>query len=161
MPATLDRRHFLGLCALATTAACTEHLRAAGPVDAGKLDELGVGYLGFVSGQALLIGRDAAGLYCLSAFCTFDGCDMSDDGELTDQGLACDCCNSLFDRFGTVKRSPATRRLDHFAVTVDAGGHVQVDPSKVVAFDARTPAVASSSPDATNEADAAADAGSG
>jgi nitrite reductase/ring-hydroxylating ferredoxin subunit len=143
-----DRRTFLGLCTLAVCAACTEHIQASGPVDAGRLSEVGVGYLGFVAQQSLLIGRDEAGLYALSAFCSFDACDMSEDGELTAQGLVCDCCNSLFDRFGAVKRSPATRPLQHFAVTVDATGGLTVDPSHVVAFDARTPAVLGSAVDA-------------
>ncbi len=140
------RRHFLALCAALSACALTE--RPTGPVSAGKVSDFGVGYLGFLANQALLVGRDAGGFYCLSAFCSFDDVDMSVDGELTGAGLTCDGCNSLFDRNGAVKRSPATRPLDHFLVTIDGNGEVIVDPSKPVDIAARTP-LPGASPDAT------------
>ncbi len=108
------------------------------PVTVGQASTYGVGYLGFVPGNPILIGRDSGGYYAMSSYCTFDDWDLSTSGTLNDQGLSCDQCDSLYDRLGVVKRGPASRILAHFQVVIDATGNLVVHPEVEVAIAART-----------------------
>ena len=93
------------------------------------------------AGQGLLLGRDAGGVYAMSALCTHKFCDMNPKGQVSPSGVRCTCHNSKFDNNGAVTQGPAIKALDHFDCAIDADGNVGVDKAKVVAveFRARVP----------------------
>jgi Rieske Fe-S protein len=90
-----------------------------------------------VDGTNFLIGRDAGGLYALSAICTHDACNMNSDGQITGTGIMCDCHGSIFNTQGSVIRGPARRALTAYAVAADDAGNLYVNPSNVVSASVR------------------------
>ena len=106
-----------------------------GPQSAGNAADIAVGELVAFSG--FVLGRDADGLYAMTAICTHLGCDISASGTVNSGGLSCDCHGSTFDASGEVTNGPATAALDHLEVTVDEAGEITVDTSVTVWVDAR------------------------
>jgi nitrite reductase/ring-hydroxylating ferredoxin subunit len=107
----------------------------AGPIAAGSVMDLPAGAFAIV--QHVVVARDAAGFYAMSALCTHDGCwtqPTPDAGE-----LFCPCHGSLFDRTGAVVRGPARAPLPHYRVDLGPAGSVIVQAGVEVALDARTP----------------------
>ncbi|HIJ97312.1 MAG TPA: Rieske (2Fe-2S) protein [Desulfuromonadales bacterium] len=64
------------------------------------------GALLFRSERIILLRKDT-GFYALSLICTHLGCTVT----VTENGLACPCHGSLFDRQGKVLKGPADRAL--------------------------------------------------
>lgn len=102
----------------------------------GKVSDIMLGLLK-QAGQGLLLGRDAGGVYAMSALCTHKFCDMNPKGQVSPSGVRCTCHNSKFDNNGAVTQGPAIKALDHFDCAIDADGNVGVDKAKVVAVEFR------------------------
>jgi len=118
-------------------AACGERPLPVNTVHAhAPASAIAVGSLVIV-GRSVL-GRDAGGLYAMSAACTHQGCLVSVVGG-PPQSLSCSCHGSTFSNTGAVTRGPARAPLQHFQVQVDASGSVTVSDGVPVASNARTP----------------------
>lgn len=105
----------------------------SGDVAAGNVSQLAVGALQAIPNQPIAIGRDAGGLYAMSAICTHAQCDMTVDGSISRSGAFCSCHGSQFDANGAVEKGPARAALQHLAVSVDSNGNITVHPAQVVA----------------------------
>jgi cytochrome b6-f complex iron-sulfur subunit len=131
----LSRRRFLVVAGAAAAGGCSSAPVApaqVGEVQAGSVSELLVGSLVVVGSQPVCIGRDAGGVYAMTLTCTHAGCDIGQRGTVSPQGLSCGCHGSEFDANGNVIHGPATQPLDHFAVTVDAGGNLTIHGDQIV-----------------------------
>lgn len=131
----LPRRRFLALVGGAASTAC---LTEAGPgqqvaqdVAAGKASDLMQGTLKAVA-DAACIGRDENGVYAVSLICTHAGCDISQNGSVSGQGIFCSCHGSSFDTQGNVLGGPAQQPLPHFRVSADASGNLTIHVGQVV-----------------------------
>jgi cytochrome b6-f complex iron-sulfur subunit len=107
---------------------------ATGPVTAGNLSSMPVGSLQAV-GDNLFLGRDANGLYAMTAICTHAGCQVSDTSPTQ---LDCPCHGSRFDGNGNVVRGPAFLPLQHFQVDLASDGSITIQASTPVASTVRT-----------------------
>jgi cytochrome b6-f complex iron-sulfur subunit len=132
----LSRRRFLAVAGAAAAAGGCSSPGASpapvGEVQAGDVSELVVGSLVVVGSEPVCIGRDAAGVYAMTLTCTHAGCDIGRQGLVSAQRLLCGCHGSEFDANGNVLRGPATRPLDHFAVSVDAVGTLTIHGDQIV-----------------------------
>jgi Rieske Fe-S protein len=139
--ATLPRRRFLGLAGGVVLCGCSSGAGPAqfGDVPAGNVSALPVGSLRALTPAPACIGRDANGVYAMTLTCTHAGCDIGETGNVSPQGLVCDCHGSVFDADGNVVRGPATAPLDHFAVSVDASGNLTVHGGQTVSASTRLP----------------------
>jgi cytochrome b6-f complex iron-sulfur subunit len=132
----LARRRFLALVggAAASTACVMETgpgQQVAQDVAAGKASDLMQGTLKAVA-DAACIGRDDNGVYALSLICTHAGCDISQNGSVSGQGIFCNCHGSAFDPLGNVLGGPARQPLPHFRVSADANGNLTIHVGQVV-----------------------------
>ena len=136
----MQRRRFLVTVACGATAfGCGGGTKAAsGPIAGGSIKAVSVGYFAFVSGQPVVLARDARGLYAMTAICTHDECDISTSGGVDSSGLHCDCHGSRFDKNGNVARGPAGSALEHYRVDLAADGAITVQAGTIVGADART-----------------------
>jgi Rieske Fe-S protein len=108
-----------------------------GPTVVGNAADFSEG-LTIVDGSGVIVGRDAAGLFALSALCTHAACDMSGGfGSLEGGGLRCTCHGSTFDANGARTGGPASTDLTHWALTVGEDGSVTVDIGSEVDATAR------------------------
>lgn len=112
---------------------------ASGPVAAGNVKNVAVGSLAAIGNQPVILGRDAGGLYAMSAICTHDSCDITEDGSISPTGIRCDCHGSRFDANGSVKVGPAASPLDHYKVDLAADGTITVQAGQIVSIGTRTP----------------------
>jgi cytochrome b6-f complex iron-sulfur subunit len=103
-----------------------------GPRDAGNVEDLAVGDLVAVEGEAILVGRDDAGVYAMTAICTHLGCNIAKSGTVTSSGVECGCHGSTFDEDGAVTGGPAKDDLEHYAVEIAEDGQITVDTATVV-----------------------------
>jgi nitrite reductase/ring-hydroxylating ferredoxin subunit len=144
MHRTHSRRRFL-VVAGGTTAAlglgvgCSSSGQASGPVDAGNVSSVPVGYLAFVPGAAVVLGRDSGGLYAMTAICTHQQCDMAAGGSVGSNGVQCACHGARFSTNGAVVSGPAKSALEHYQVDLAASGAITVQASNVVSATTRTP----------------------
>jgi len=97
-----------------------------GPVPAGDVASVSLGTLKFVEKFPLILGRDAAGLYAMTAVCTHAGCSMATQGRIVGGVITCECHGAKFDGVGKVLRGPASRPLVHFQVDVAANGKITI-----------------------------------
>jgi Rieske Fe-S protein len=109
-----------------------------GQVGAGNLSALAVGALLVMTNFA--VGRDANGIYAMSAVCTHAGCLLDDGASTIAAGLGCPCHGSTFDGNGSVTAGPARSPLEHYAVSIAADGSITVDGSQTVSASTRTAA---------------------
>ena len=145
---TLNRRKLLrlagsstGLIIIASAAPGCGNPKGSpptGPVAAGNVSALSVGALLVMSN--VVVGRDAGGVYAMSAVCTHAGCLLDDGSRTVSAGLSCPCHGSTFDGNGSVTAGPARASLQHYAVTIAADGTITVDGSQPVASGTRTSA---------------------
>jgi cytochrome b6-f complex iron-sulfur subunit len=80
-----------------------------------------------VSGTKVLIGRDAGGLYALSAICTHQSCNLNAKGTIQATGVHCNCHGSSFDDLGNVTQGPATKPLPAYALALGCDGQLYAD----------------------------------
>jgi Rieske Fe-S protein len=78
---------------------------------------------------SILVCRDGRGVYAVEARCTHMRCLVKFDGR----GFACPCHGSRYDLDGRVVSGPAPGPLAHYALCVDGGGVIRVDPQREVA----------------------------
>jgi Rieske Fe-S protein len=139
---SLERRTLLkagaaGTLLVALPVACNNTVSPpTGPVAAGNVSDTTVGSLRAVPGEAVFLGRDADGLYAVSAACTHAGCMLS---ATRSSELSCPCHGSLFDANGAVIRGPAQTPLPHFQVEVAADGSITIQGGQEVSAETRTP----------------------
>jgi len=107
-----------------------------GPVSAGNVSALSVGTMLVLSN--VVVARDAAGVYAMSAVCTHQGCLLDAPHDTVTGGLSCPCHGSAFDGDGLVKHGPASRPLQHYAVTIQADGSMTVEGGQQVPATTRT-----------------------
>lgn len=87
--------------------------------------------------HGVLVGRDALGIYALTAVCPHVGCLVSLPGVSTacagaqHDWFVCECHCSLFDAAGRRQSGPATQDLVHFAATID-GTDIVIDRGTIV-----------------------------
>jgi Rieske Fe-S protein len=112
----------------------------SGPVAGGNVADLPVGTLRVIGGEGVVIGRDAQGIYAMSASCTHAGCLLAAAGGAPAAGLSCSCHGSRFDENGAVTRGPASTSLPHYRVDIASDGTLTIQGADPVAADARTPA---------------------
>jgi Rieske Fe-S protein len=86
-----------------------------------------------VVGGDLVIGRDAGGLYAMSALCTHQGCPVTVVGSASQDTLYCRCHGSVFDGNGAVVRGPARSALPHYQLDVSSDGALTVCQGSPVA----------------------------
>lgn len=86
-----------------------------------------------VAGGRAFIGRDARGLYAVSATCTHLGCLVQNRNE----GFECPCHASRFDANGAVVQGPASRPLARAALALDGEGRVVLSLTQEVSADFR------------------------
>lgn len=89
-----------------------------------------------VSAAKAIVGRDADGLYAMSASCTHSGCGMSgSNGQLTANAteVVCLCHGSIFDADGNAIQGPAYTPLPHVSIELGCDGQLYVDRKKQVA----------------------------
>ena len=82
--------------------------------------------------QAVVVFRDAGGLYAMTMVCTHEQCDIRMSGSVTATEIACNCHGSKFDATGAVKMGPATAPLDHFQVELKVTGEIFVNADVTV-----------------------------
>ena len=92
--------------------------RAGQIVDVGTADQFAPNTVtAFPRGRFYLACLADGGLLALSRRCTHLGCSLPWDPQT--QRFACPCHASVFDIRGQAIRSPASRPLDHFAITIE------------------------------------------
>jgi Rieske Fe-S protein len=105
----------------------------------GKPSDYASTGLHIVTNSGILIGRDAGGLYALSALCTHNFCDMSavdaqgPFGQLSGKDIICLCHGSEFGPTGTVVHGPAGSTLKAYQLELGCDGFLYANKSKVVA----------------------------
>ena len=125
---------------LALPVACNNTVSPpTGPVSAGNVSATVIGQLTAVPGEAVFLGRDADGLYAVSAACTHAGCMLDSTGPSGAEKLSCPCHGSLFDANGAVLRGPAGTPLPHFQVDVATDGTITIQGAQEVSAETRTP----------------------
>jgi Rieske Fe-S protein len=103
----------------------------------GKATAVSKGTLVAVGGE-LILGRDAGGLYAMSASCTHNGCTVIVVGSAPQQSLHCPCHGSNFSSTGAVTRGPAPAALPHYQLEVSSDGEITVCTQSFVASTTRT-----------------------
>ena len=138
----VDRRTILragtaGTVIVALPFACGQGSSAppSGPIAAGNVSAVTVGSLKVIDNAVL--GRDAAGLYAMTAVCTHQGCTV--EAVSATVALECPCHHSRFDQHGAVTQGPAASPLQHLKVDLDASGAITIQGSVNVASTDRTP----------------------
>jgi nitrite reductase/ring-hydroxylating ferredoxin subunit len=139
-PHALGRRKFLTIAGstagAALVAGAVPGCTPGGQLAAGNISALPVGTLLVM--DSIAIARDADGVYAMTTVCTHQGCQVQDAMQTIAAGLHCFCHGSRYDGNGVVTNGPATRDLQHYAVTVAADGSLTVDTGKSVAATTRT-----------------------
>jgi cytochrome b6-f complex iron-sulfur subunit len=82
--------------------------------------------------QAVVVFRDAGGLYAMTMVCTHEQCDIRMSGTVTATEITCTCHGSKFDANGAVKQAPATSPLEHFQVDLQMTGEIFVNADVTV-----------------------------
>ena len=123
----MHRREFIRTLVVVGASTCIACGPPFGRVSAGNASALAVGDVKVVPGASAVIARDAQGVYAMTLICTHQGCDMSQNGSVTANGITCDCHGSRFDPNGNVVVGPAQSPLQHYAVTADASGNLTID----------------------------------
>jgi cytochrome b6-f complex iron-sulfur subunit len=101
------------------------------PMAASKARDVPVGFIG-VAKPGVLLGRDAGGLYAMTATCTHNQCDLTNYGSFSASGISCACHGSMFSPTGQAIHGPAIDPLRHFAVSIGADGTWTIDTAAVV-----------------------------
>jgi cytochrome b6-f complex iron-sulfur subunit len=146
-PTTVARRTLLqggvaGALAISIVPACGMGAEPTltGPAEAGNVNDLSVDTLKQIPNVNAFIGRDANGVYAMSAVCTHMGCLLGAAGTV-ESGAACGCHGSRFDGNGIVTHGPAGRNLQHYQVDIASDGTITVQGGIPVSDPAtRTPA---------------------
>ena len=135
-PPSVSRRSFLSFASLASFFAAIGVALAGvlrlprptvlpGPVRRYKIgnpEDFPVGSETRLEKENVFVFRDDQGIYAISAVCTHLGCIVAQ----SEQGFACPCHGSKFDRRGDVVGGPAPRALPWLEVSRAADGKLLV-----------------------------------
>jgi len=105
----------------------------------GKPTDYAADGLHIVTNKSVLVGRDAGGLYALTAICTHQSCNMAATdsqgpfGQISGTDIICLCHGSEFSASGSVVQGPAHQPLKALALALGCDGFLYVDTAKVVA----------------------------
>jgi len=94
----------------------------------GKPDGFAVGSRTIIPDRNVMIVREGDSFCAISLVCTHLGCIVSPSEE----GFACPCHGSKFDRAGTVKKGPAPKSLEWLEISRLPAGGLMVDASHPV-----------------------------
>jgi Rieske Fe-S protein len=108
-------------------------------VAGGNVSAITMNSLRVLSGS-LVLGRDASGLYAMSAICTHAGCPVNVVTSGGQPSLSCPCHGSTFNANGAVTRGPAATPLQHYQVDVASDGAIAICSGVSVPATARTAA---------------------
>jgi Rieske Fe-S protein len=108
------------------------------PVASSKAHEVPVGFVG-VARPGVIVGRDAGGIYAMTATCTHNQCDLTNYGSFSASGISCGCHGSMFSPTGQAIHGPAIDPLEHFKVTIGADDIIAIDTTSVVDASVRAP----------------------
>jgi cytochrome b6-f complex iron-sulfur subunit len=92
-----------------------------------------------VIANKLVLGRDANGIYAMSAICTHAGCAVSVVNSGGQPSLNCPCHGSNFSANGAVTRGPAGTPLQHYQVELASDGTITICSGMSVSATTRTP----------------------
>ncbi len=109
----------------------------AAAVRIGAIAGFPVGRWVAVTAQALIIGRDARGIFAYSNVCPHRSCAVPAPASATATSR-CPCHSAIFTSEGAVVSGPTTRPLVNYPVVV-CNGVVYVDKTRTVAMGTRTP----------------------
>jgi len=107
----------------------------AGAMRLGAVSDFPVGSWRNVKAAAVIVGRDARGLFAYTSVCTHNGCTVPAPGA--GAGSTCPCHGSQYNSEGMVTGGPAMRSLDNYRVVV-CGTDVYLQMSMVVPVGTRT-----------------------
>ncbi|MFV1975365.1 MAG: ubiquinol-cytochrome c reductase iron-sulfur subunit [Candidatus Scalindua sp.] len=79
----------------------------------------------FVKDRNIFVFYDSQGIYSISSICTHLGCSVN--WEQAREDFECPCHGSIFDKDGRVKKGPAPRPLESYAVELAADGDLVVN----------------------------------
>jgi len=79
----------------------------------------------FVKDKNIFVFYDSQGIYSISSICTHLGCSVN--WEQAREDFECPCHGSIFDKDGRVKKGPAPRPLESYAVELAADGNLVVN----------------------------------
>lgn len=141
-PEPIARRDFLGLAGLwatgiAIVGALVGMIRlpkpsvrpeAASRFRIGRPEDFPVGTTRVERSHNVLVVSQAEGVAAVSLVCTHLGCIVAQ----TNEGFACPCHGSLFDKIGRVRGGPAPRPLRWFEVSRAIDGRLVVNAGREV-----------------------------
>lgn len=142
------RRDFLGLAAIWTTVASMGVALAGilrlpkpavlpGPLRVFKLGDpaqYAIGSVTRIEAANCFLFRNAQGFHAISAVCTHLGCIVAHNEE---QGFACPCHGSRFNKEGAVTGGPAPSGLPWLEISLAPDGQLQVNAESQVNRGAR------------------------
>jgi cytochrome b6-f complex iron-sulfur subunit len=102
-----------------------------------KAADVAVGQIVPLGNDSAFVVRDANGLYALSAICTHENCDMTQDGRVSGSEIVCNCHGSVFSASGAVVLGPARSPLVHVELVIAADGTLSANAAKTVPSDTR------------------------
>ncbi len=97
-------------------------------VKVGLPSEFAEGTKTYIPESKVFLYKDSGGVHAISATCTHLGCVVAEEEE----GFACPCHGSIFDRQGDIVAGPAPRGLPWFEVSLAPSGQLVVDRSRTV-----------------------------
>lgn len=109
----------------------------AAAVRIGPIVSFPVGRWLAVTAQAIIIGRDARGIFAYSNVCPHRSCAVPAPASAAGTSR-CPCHGAIFTSEGAVVSGPTTRSLVNYPVTV-CNSNVYVDKTRTVAMGTRTP----------------------
>ena len=145
---TTTRRVFLQVVGAGAGAMCVGGIGGCGPppgpAGVGNVSDFAVGDVKQVEASSILVGRDAGGIYAMTAICTHAGCDLSGvNGTIgADKHITCGCHGSVYSADGTVISGPAGSPLQHWKTTVAADGNITVEVGTNATPEDRVPVAA-------------------
>ncbi|MFQ5688496.1 MAG: ubiquinol-cytochrome c reductase iron-sulfur subunit [Candidatus Scalindua sp.] len=101
----------------------------------GKPEQYKINSPVFIRERHIFVFYDSQGMYSISSKCTHLGCGVNwIQGK---KSFECPCHGSIFDKDGRVKKGPAPRPLESYAVELAADGNLIVNTSTRVDSDFR------------------------
>jgi len=91
----------------------------------GKPEQYKINSPVFIRERHIFVFYDSQGIYSISSICTHLGCSVS--WKQGKEDFECPCHGSVFGKDGKVKKGPAPRPLESYAVELAADGNLVVN----------------------------------
>ncbi|MFQ5685129.1 MAG: ubiquinol-cytochrome c reductase iron-sulfur subunit [Candidatus Scalindua sp.] len=101
----------------------------------GKPEQYKINSPVFIREKHIFVFYDSHGIYSISSRCTHLGCSVN--WKQSNKNFECPCHGSIFDKDGRVKKGPAPRSLESYAVELAADGNLVVNTAARVDPDFR------------------------